>query len=116
MIALAIAAEVNPKQLLLFSLSPYFKEDFPLPKSYVNWAGKRRVENFKKVSFNKLAVQINCPTLIFVGSKEISKYKDTDHRFDEAKKRIKKSKLVLIKDVGHDVDDPKYIEAIRKEL
>ena len=59
MIALTVASQVNPKRLLLFSLSPYFKEDFPLPKSYVNWAGKRRIENFKKVSFNKLAVLIN---------------------------------------------------------
>ena len=115
-IALSIAAEIKPKQLLLFSLSPYFKEDFPLPKSYATWAGKRRVENFKKVSFNKLAAQVNCPTLIFVGTKEISKHKDTDHRSNEAKKQIKNSKLVLIKDVGHDVGDPKYVEAIKKEL
>src|ERR1700733_3584979 len=50
MIALVIAAQTNPKQLLLFSLSPYFKEDFPLPKHYETWAGKRRIENFKKLS------------------------------------------------------------------
>lgn len=115
-IALTVASQVNPKKLLLFSLSPYFAEDFPKSEKDMKRIGIRRIENFKKVSFNKLAVQINCPTLIFVGSKEISKYKDTDHRADEAKKRIKNSKLVQIKNVGHDVGDPKYIEAIRREL
>ena len=41
MIAVAIAADYNPKQLLLFSLSPYFKEDFPLADDYAKWAGKK---------------------------------------------------------------------------
>ncbi len=116
MIALAIAAQVNPRRLLLFSLSPYFKEDMPLPPRYEKWAGKHRVENFRHFSFNKLAAQINCPTLIFIGSKEISKYEDTDHRSSEAKKRIKNSKLVVVKDVGHDLSDPKYIKAIEEAL
>lgn len=116
MIALAIAAETNPKKLLLFSLSPYFKEDMPLPPSYERWAGKRRVENFKHFSFNKLASEIKCPTILFVGSKEISKYEDTNHRGSEAEKRIKDSKLVVVNGVGHDVADPKYIETIKKEL
>ncbi|MDO8591581.1 MAG: alpha/beta hydrolase [bacterium] len=116
MIALAIAAEVNPKRLLLFSLSPYFKEDMPLPPSYEKWAGKRKIENFKHISFDKLAAQIDCPTMLFVGSKEVSKYADTNHRSSEAKKRIKDSKLVVVKDVGHDAADPKYIEAIKIAL
>lgn len=116
MIALTIAAEVNPKRLLLFSLSPYFKEDFPLPKSYVNWAGKRRIENFKKVSFNKLAVQINCSTLVFVGSKEVSKYSDMKRRTREAHRRIKGSKVITIKDVKHDVSDQRYVNAIKQAL
>lgn len=116
MIALAIAAGVNPKQLLLFSLSPYFKEDMPLPEKYQKWAGKRKVENFKHFSFNELASKIKCSTRLFIGSKEISKYKEMDHRSSEAKKRINNNKLVVVKDVGHDIGDPKYIEAIKKEL
>lgn len=116
MVALAIAAEVNPKQLLLFSLSPYFKEDMPLSSRYEKWAGKRKTENFKHFSFDKLASKIKCPTMLFVGSKEISKYEDTDHRSEEAKKRIKGSKLIVVEGIAHDVGDPKYVEAIRKEM
>ena len=116
MIALAIAAEVNPKQLLLFSLSPYFKEDMPLPLKYEKWAGKRRIENFKQVSFNELAAKIKCPTLLLIGSKEISKYKDMNHRSTEANKRIKNSKLIVVNNIGHNVDNPGYIKVIKKEL
>ncbi|HSX18478.1 MAG TPA: hypothetical protein VLE51_03935 [Candidatus Saccharimonadales bacterium] len=116
MIALAVAAQVNPKKLLLFSLSPYFKEDFPLPKDYAKWAGKRKTENFKTFSMNDLAVKINCPTIIFIGRKEIDKYSDMDERSSEAHKRIKNSRLVVVEDVGHDVSDPKYVESIKHSL
>ena len=65
---------------------------------------------------NELAVKIACPTKIFIGAKEISKYADMDKRSDEAHKRIKDGKLIVVDGVGHDVSDPKYIAAIRKEL
>ena len=113
-IALSIAAEINPKQLLLFSLSPYFKEDFPIPKSWQVWAGKKRVKNLRKLSFNKLAAKIKCPTILFVGDKEIKRYGDRRDR--EAHRRIAGSRYIIIPSVGHDVGDPKYVEAIRKEL
>ena len=113
-IALSVAAEINPKQLLLFSLSPYFKEDFPIPKSWQVWAGKKRVENLRKLSFNKLAAKIECPTILFVGDKEIKRYGDRRDR--EAHRRIAGSRYIIIPSVGHDVGDPKYVEAIRKEL
>ena len=116
MIALSLAAKTNPKKLLLFSLSPYFKEDFPLPEKYAKWAGKRKTENFKTFSMNDLAGKINCPTIIFIGRKEIDKYSDMDRRSSEAHKRIKNSKLVVIDGVGHDVGDPKYVQAIGKAL
>jgi esterase/lipase len=116
MIALAVAAKTNSKQLLLFSLSPYFKEDMPLPEKYGKWAGKRRIENFEKMSFNKLAAEIESPTIIFIGSKEKEKYKDMWHRSNEAHKRIKDSKLILVEGAGHDVTHPSYIKAIVKNI
>lgn len=116
MIALAVAADANPKQLLLFSLSPYFKEDFPIPDDYEKWAGKRRIENFRRLSMNDLAAKVGCPTKIFIGRKEMDKYTDMDERSSQACTRIKNSKLIVIDGVGHDVGHPKYIEAIRKEL
>ena len=65
---------------------------------------------------NELAVKINCPTVIFIGSKEVSKYSDMKRRTREAHKRIKGSKVIEIKGVKHDVGDPKYIEAIKNAL
>ena len=115
-IALAVAADTNPKQLLLFSLSPYFKEDMPFPDEYLKWHGKRRVENFRNFSMNSLAAKIACPTKIFIGRKEIDRYAEMDERSSQAHQRIKGSQLIVIDDVGHDVGDPKYVEAIRKEL
>mgnify|MGYP001594670819 CR=1 FL=1 len=118
MIVLTIAANyINPKKLLLYSLSPYFAEDLPhVKETWLKWAGKRRVVTFKKLYMNELAVRINCPTVIFVGSKEVSKYSDMQRRTREAHKRIKGSKVIEIEDVKHDVGDPKYVQAIRKEL
>ncbi|MBI2592327.1 hypothetical protein HYW36_02505 [Candidatus Saccharibacteria bacterium] len=116
MIVLAVAAEVNPKKLLLFSLSTYFAEDFPKQEKDLKRIGKRRIEKFKNLSFSKTAAKINCPTLLFVGSKEIKKYKDTDHRSKKAHQEISNSKLIVVQGVGHNVSDPKYVEAIKKEL
>ncbi len=118
MIALAISAEhTNPKKLLLFSLSPYFAEDLPnVKKPWFKWAGKYRVAAFKNFSMNKLAAKIDCPTTIFIGSKEVSKYSDMRRRTREAHKRIKGSRVIEIKDVAHDVGNPKYVQAVEKSL
>lgn len=117
MIAIGVAAITNPEKLLLFSLSPYFEEDRPFPAKYQKWHGKRRIANFKKLSFNQLASQIKCPTWIFVGNKEIEKYPDTTgRRVKTAHRIIADSKLVKIDDVGHDVGDPAYVKAIKKAL
>ena len=116
MIALGLAAKTNPEKLLLFSLSPYFKEDFPLAHEYTKWAGKRRVKTFKSFSMNVLAEKVNSPTMIFIGKKEIDKYKDMEIRSRTAHQKLGKSELIVVSDVGHDVSDPKYIEAIRGTL
>jgi predicted alpha/beta hydrolase family esterase len=115
MTALVLAAEYqNPKRLLLFSLSPYFAEDLPsLKKWWLDAAGKRRVANFKKLPMASLAAKINCPTIIFAGLKE---GKQIEKRAREANLKIKKSKLIMLDGVKHDVADPRYIEAIRKAL
>lgn len=116
MIAFSVAAQINPRQLLLFSLSPYFREDMPLPKKYEEWAGKRRIAAFKKLSFNQLAAKIYCPATIFLGAKEQEKYKDVRHRSQEAQKRIIGAKFVLVPNTAHDVGDPRYVESIRQIL
>jgi len=115
MIALTVAANyINPKKLLLFSLSPYFAEDFPLHKKYEKYAGKRRVTNFKKLSMDDLARKINCPTILFAGTVERQKYGDDRDR--AANKAITGSKYIVVPDVGHDVGDPLYVSAIKRYL
>ncbi len=115
MTSLVLAAEYqNPKRLLLFSLSPYFGEDIPsLKKWWLDAIGKKRVENFKRLPMAPLAPKIKCPTIIFAGTRE---GKELQHRADEAYKRTKNSKLILMSGAKHDVGDPKYVEAIRKVL
>jgi esterase/lipase len=116
MIALALSAEANPKQLLLFSVSPYFNEDMPLDPRYIKWAGQRRIDAFEHIHFNELAARIYCETFIFLGDMEKKKYKNMWHRAGEARKRISNSELILVDDVGHDVGDPNYIAAIEEAL
>ena|ERR1017187_1919598 len=114
MIALAVAAKTSPKTLLLFSLSPYFKEDMPLPHSHAVWTGKRRVADFQKLSFDQLAQQIHCPTTFFLGSIEKEKY--GDKRSSEARGKINGSKLVIATGAGHDITHPGYQAAIKRAL
>lgn len=118
MIALVIAAEyINPERLFLFSLSPYFAEDIPtVKKPWFKWSGKKRVASFKNLYMNELAVKVRCPTTIFIGSREVSKYGDMKRRTREAYKRILGSNLVIVKDAKHDIGEPKYVAAIQKEL
>lgn len=117
MIALGVAARTNPKKLLLYSLSPYFREDRPFPSKYLKWHGKRRMENFRKFSMNELAAQVHSPTILFIGSKEIEKYADTmGRRAKLAHRTIQNSKLVIVKGASHDVGDPAYVKAIKGAL
>ncbi|MGA3150516.1 MAG: hypothetical protein ABSD10_02815 [Candidatus Saccharimonadales bacterium] len=113
--SLVLAAEyANPKKLLLFSLSPYFSEDIPYLKGWwLKAIGRKRVQNFKALPMSPLASHIKCPTLIFAGSKE---GKQLEKRAREANRKIKKSKLILLDGVKHDIAAPKYVEAIREEL
>jgi esterase/lipase len=116
MIALTVAAKVNPKQLLLFSLSPYFQEDMPLPAKWEQWVGKRRVDNFRRLSFDDLAARIHCPTVLFGGSLELERYKNMQKRIDQAHKKISGSQSVVIDGVAHDAAHPAYVKAIKQAL
>jgi hypothetical protein len=116
-IAFIASANVNPSELWLFSLSPYFAEDAPgWKKSDQAVLGHRRITAFKGYSFNKLAEYINCKTKIFLGSAEAKKYSDVDARSRAAGELIKSSELFIVPGAGHDATDPAYIEAVTKEI
>jgi|SRR5579862_2128431 len=118
MIALVLAGRYQtPGRLFLFSLSPYFAEDFiDEQKGWFQSAGKSRIAAFRRISMNELAAKIDCPAAVFIGSEEIRKYKEMGRRSSGAHKRIKNSRLVVIDGAKHDVAEPNYVRAIEKEL
>ncbi len=118
MIALAVVANyTNPKKLFLFSLSPYFAEDLPhTKKAWLRWSGKKRLAAFKQLYMNQLAAKIDCPTTIFIGDEEVSKYIDMKRRAQEAHRRIKNSRLIIVPKARHDPTGPNYLVAIRQSL
>lgn len=115
MISLILAAEyASPQKLFLFSLSPYFAEDIPtLKKSWLAGVGKRKAERFSDLPFMPLAEKVNCPTYIFVGTKE---GKEIENRAMAANIIIKNSRLTIIDTVGHDVTNSRYLNEIKRLL
>lgn len=114
LIAFMAAANRNPAELWLFSLSPYFSDDIPkLKQTWLDNIGKRRVEAFNKLNFSILATGVNCKTLIFVGELEARKYPFLARRAKLAKESLIDSQLITVSAAGHDVGHPNYIEAIK---
>ncbi len=113
MISLAVAADRNPAELWLLSLSPFFAEDIKqMQKSWLNNIGKRKAKVFKQLSFNKLGRAIDCKTLIFIGELEAKKYPSMLERAQHAHKMIHRNRLITVPSCGHDVAQPNYIESI----
>lgn len=111
--ALSVAATYqNPKKLLLFSLSSYYKSDSPKP-SWLKSIGKKRAASFDAIDFADQAANIKCPTDIFCGSNEGP---EMLHRAEVARRLIKGSHLLIVDGVSHDVTDQKYIQKIEVVL
>ena len=111
MTAFVAAAECLPAELWLFSLSPYFAEDIPKLKTWwLSEIGKRRTEEFRKLSIQQLASTISCPTHIFYGEKE--GWPIVKDRAVETHGLIPLSTLTEVLGAGHDVADSNYIAAI----
>jgi pimeloyl-ACP methyl ester carboxylesterase len=119
MTVFAAAIKQNPAELWLFSLSPYFSEDIhskDMKKSWLNNIGHRRTSAFDKLIFKNLAKSIHCKTLIFAGEIEVNKWPGMKERALEANRLMPGSKLCIVKDVGHDVSDKRYINAIKQAI
>lgn len=125
MITLISARKVKPKMLILCSLSPYFKEDLPAVKQIFGkplkkYFKKRDFEDLEKYSFNKIAKNVKCETILIAGDREVvirrKNYPIVLNRSKEAKKKIKYSKLVVVKNGKHDISQKVYLNAIKKIL
>ncbi|OGH84918.1 MAG: hypothetical protein A2493_00390 [Candidatus Magasanikbacteria bacterium RIFOXYC12_FULL_33_11] len=114
MIAFISADKIKPKDLLLASLSPYFKEDLKYNRpAWSKYLGKKRMKDFENFSFNKLSKIINCKTFLFAGEKEV---KELFRTVNDAHKKLNKSELVIIKNAEHDISKKEYIGELKEVI
>lgn len=112
MIAFLSASFVNPRALILCSLSPYFKEDLPhIPQVWKTYMGIRKITDMKKYSFNAYAQEIKSKTFIVVGDKE---YPLTKKRAAEASKKISGSRLLTIRGAEHNIAQKEYLKTLEE--
>ncbi len=109
-IALLGSLKAKPDQLILCSLSPYFKEDFKrIPSDWLDFWRKRYTKS--EYVFSKLAPRIKSKTQLFVGDKEGN---ECLARAKEAKQKIKGSKLAIIKGAKHKLGQKEYLAEVGK--
>lgn len=111
--ALVVAAQRNPSELWLFSLSPYFAEDMPNMKEvWLRRIGKRRVEAFKQLSFAKLAKLVTCKTIMVVGDHEANPF--MYNRVKTAQRVMPHVDSTISPNTWHDITSDAYIKTIKK--
>lgn len=114
MIALISTKHVKPNNLILSSLSPYFKEDLPLlKKSYWSLNGKKRMADFTNYKFEDISQNNKSNTYVIYGEKED---KLVQKRSIQANKILKKSNIYPVKRGKHDVQGNEYIKILNKIL
>ena len=113
-IALMTAKEVQPKKLILCSLSPDFKEDTKTMPSWLKkYIGIHRYADTKTRSAARLAESLDVETTILCGEKEGFDYPQLLKRCNETAKLAKNSKFILVKDAPHDISFPAYQAEIK---
>lgn len=111
---LLAAVKRPPARLLLLSLSPYFAEDLPyLKERSVRFMGPRRMEAFSEVRFEKIAPRIISDTTLVVGSEETP---ELTNRVRQAHRQIRRSRVITVEGVQHDMGHPAYQRALTNTL
>jgi pimeloyl-ACP methyl ester carboxylesterase len=116
-VAYVSAPELQPDEIYLCSLSPFFKEDrgkYPDEYAY-KYFGKRRAHNLWQYSSDEVAKEINR-----TNTKVIAVYGEKEHetsarlvaRTTDVSKKVKNSKLIEIPGAPHNMRDPVYTKAI----
>jgi alpha/beta superfamily hydrolase len=112
MIAAIAAPNLKPKKLFLCSLSPFFKEDLPaLSIAARRSLGAKRLLDFSKYPFSDIAKNIKSSTFLFRGENELP---SVIERSEIAQKKIRNSKLIIVKGANHDLRHPNYMHEILK--
>ncbi|MBI4174325.1 MAG: hypothetical protein HY517_01665 [Candidatus Aenigmarchaeota archaeon] len=124
-IALLSAKKAMPECLILCSLSPYFREDLPMTrkiwgKTIDKYFKKKDLDDLKKYSFQKVAKGVRCKTILLAGDMEcVIRGKNNpivEDRARDAKRRIKNSHLIIVKNGKHDISQKEYNAALRKVI
>jgi hypothetical protein len=110
LLAFLVTPIINPGKLYMCSISPFFKEDIISRAEFIQSIGKRRWLALKKISFEMLAKDITCKTIIVVGGDELPSVKK---RAKAAKKCIRTSQLFIAKGATHNLLDEGYNETLQ---
>ncbi len=111
-IAFVASAKIRPKLAILCSLSPVFREDLPyLKRRWKKLMGKRRLNDLKSYSFNKIVKDLKRKVILVAGAKEESILL---RRVKAAKRKIKNNDIHLIKGAHHDISQSEYLETLQK--
>jgi|SRR3989338_1054890 len=112
MVSFLSSIEINPKLQILCSLSPYFREDLISVKDrWKRLVGKRRIKDFGNYSFDDLTKRINCKNILVYGSEEDD---ICLKRAMDAEKKLKNSKLIIVKGAKHDISQKEYLERLEE--
>lgn len=111
MIAAITAAELQPKNLYLCSLSPFFSEDLPhIPEIGKRVVGRRRMKDFELYSLTEITKGITAKTHLIAGEHE---HPVVHHKMSQAHALIKRSSTHIAPGAAHDISAPGYLDTIQ---
>jgi esterase/lipase len=113
MVSLIVSTKVSPIIQILCSPSAYFKEDLPeISWRYNILRGHKKMQTFKKHSFNKVVQNIKSDTIVLVGEYESARIHKKAQYIANKTRNIS---LIKVKNAGHHLDY-NYINAIRSVI
>jgi hypothetical protein len=124
MAAFISAPRTKPDQLILCSLSPFFKEDLAKAnaqqqRQVLRMVGKRRLANFKTLSADDIAMQVNAtntPALMLYGEEEKTAVPHLVVRVKDTAAKLNTASLHEIPGAPHSMRHPAYTAGIAKVL
>jgi hypothetical protein len=113
MIAVISSLELQPDNLILCSLSPFFAEDMKtIPNGWKRSIGKHRTSDFSGFNLNAICKNVKAKTSILVGEKEIKQYPQMLRTVIRANQILPNSGLVRIPNGKHNIGQLEYLRAI----
>jgi alpha/beta superfamily hydrolase len=108
-IAFLTESRTKPTGLILCSLSPYFVEDYQnLKPAWLKWWKKNFIND---INFSKAGKNISSKTYLVAGDKEPN---SVMIRAKIAKRKLRKSQLIVAKGAKHNVSQKEYLNTLEK--